>query len=129
MPRPRPPYLRFDASRKFPWYVQKPGSKKHRIREQYGTEAFDEAYRKAIDAIATARAAAPAPRAAGGSLEWGWALYKTESADWKQLSRATRRQRENIMKKVLATAGAAKISDIDRATIEAGVERRAHTPF
>jgi site-specific recombinase XerC len=56
-------------------------------------------------------------------------LYKTEAAEWKALSRATRRQRENIMKHVLAKSGAEKITKVDRAAIVAGVDRRKHTPF
>lgn len=129
MPRPRPPYLRYDASRKFPWYVQKPGSKKHRIREQYGTDAFDDAYRAAIDAIAQAKAAAPKITAEGGSLEWGWLLYRVESAEWKRLSSATRRQRENIMRHVIANGGAAKIGAVDRGSIVAAIDAQSATPF
>jgi integrase len=132
MPRPRPRYLHKDKSRhgKTVWYVRKgKRGKKYRLRAEYGSAEFDEQYKAAIDAIAEKAKAAPKPDAPGGSLQWGWLIYKAESADWKGLSRATRRQRENIMKGVLATGGAARIPTIDQNAIQAGVDRRMHTPF
>jgi integrase len=45
------------------------------------------------------------------------------------LSAATRRQRENIFKHVLASAGNERLTDISRKHIVAGRERRASTPF
>jgi integrase len=131
MPRPRPQYLHKDTSRHGTdrWYVGKgKHGKKHRIREVYGTPEFQAAYDAALQAIANERTATPAPKSDGGTLEWGWLLYKT-SAEWKALSRATRRQRENIMVHVLANGnGAEKITKVDNAAIVAGVERRKHTP-
>ena len=57
----------------------------------------------------------------------GVAAYK-QSASWQSKSKATRRQRENIMKHVLASAGSHPLSIIDDAAISEGVDRRARTP-
>lgn len=127
MPRPRPPHLQRGVSRhgKPYWFVQtKRGAPKIRIREEYGTPAFDAAYHAAITNQ-------PAPKreikANKGTLEWAWLLYK-QSASWQSKSNATRRQRENIMKHVLASAGSNPLSDIDSIAISEGVDRRASTP-
>jgi integrase len=128
MPRPRPPYLHPARSRhgKLVWYVRKGArAKKIRIRGEYGSPEFMAAYQAAI-------ANAPAPKtteikAANGTLEWAWLLYR-QSASWQSKSNATRRQRENIMHHVLASAGSRPLKDINRAAIRDGVDRRAKTP-
>src|SRR3546814_14996664 len=61
------------------------------------------------------------------SLEWLVTRYR-ETTDWSALSQATRRQRDNIFKHVLETAGREHYSKITQATIIAGKERRASTP-
>jgi len=128
MPRPRPPHLQRGTTRhgKIIWFVQmKRGAPKIRIREEYGTPEFDAAYQAAV-------ANAPAPKkpeikASKGTLEWAWLLYK-QSASWQSKSKATRRQRENIMKHVLKSAGSEPLSSIDSVAISEGVDRRAKTP-
>jgi hypothetical protein len=52
-----------------------------------------------------------------------------ESGSWATLSLATRRQRENIFLHVLKTAGDKPFIKITTAAINAGLERRAKTPF
>jgi integrase len=47
---------------------------------------------------------------------------------WAALSAATRRQRENIFRQVVETAGTQQIARITSATIVAGRERRQQTP-
>jgi len=72
----------------------------------------------------------PRPRRgapAAGSLGWLIARYR-ETTTWLRLSEATRRQRENIFKGVLATAGTEPYTKITETTILAGRERRAKTP-
>ena len=54
-------------------------------------------------------------------------LYRQSSA-WRTLSTATRRQRDNIFRKVLETAGKERIASISQKAIFAGYERRAATP-
>jgi integrase len=128
MPRPRPPRLQRGVSRhgKVVWFVQtKRGAPKIRIHGVYGSDEFNAAYDAAV-------ANQPAPKkpeikASKGTLEWAWLLYK-QSASWQSKSKATRRQRENIMKHVLASAGSHPLSIIDDAAISEGVDRRARTP-
>jgi integrase len=62
-------------------------------------------------------------------LEWAWQLYRQSAAWQSAISAATRRQRENIMKHVLATAGSNPLSAITGGAIREGVDRRAKTPF
>jgi integrase len=130
MSRPRPPHLQRHKTRhgKFVWYFQIGSGPLVRIKHDFGTPEFDKAYQE----IATSygRTIVPKIRAATGTLEWAWLSYK-DSGAWKGLSKPTRRQRENIMKNVLAEEGTAtaKITDIDEQTIRDGVERRMHTPF
>ena len=64
-----------------------------------------------------------AGKAARGSLEWLWMLYRQTNA-WTDLSMATRRQRENIMRGVLKTAGNKPLSSITGAAIKQGIDRR-----
>jgi integrase len=61
-------------------------------------------------------------------LAWLIARYR-DSSGWTGLSLATRRQRENILKQVIATAGTDRYKKFTEATIAAGRDRRARTPF
>lgn len=127
MPRSRPPYLHRQISRhgRPVWYVRKGDGDRGRIRirEEYGTPAFMAAYNAAV--------AGEAPRAANKprvqSLAWLIERYR-ESVSWHDLSTATRRQRENIFKRAIATSGNEPYTAITRATIMAGMERRRETP-
>lgn len=124
MPRNRPPHLQRERTRhgKVVWVVRVGRGPRVRIREEYGTEPFWEAYRAAVSGAPRLSA-----RAGKGSLAWLIAQYR-ESSAWLALSAATRRQRENIFKGVLATAGGDPASQITSKTIKAGIERRKHTP-
>jgi integrase len=125
MPRPNPPHLQSDPSRHGTprWYVRKGKGPRIRIHEEYGTPEFWEAYRAAL--VGTAPPAKG--RAAKGSLRWLVEQYR-QSAVWLILSAATRRQRENIFKGALATAGQDPANQITDKAIKAGIERRQHTP-
>jgi integrase len=61
------------------------------------------------------------------SLQWLVARYR-ETTAWSNLSVATRRRRENILKGVIETAGDEPYARIATSTIEAGRDRRAKTP-
>jgi integrase len=131
MPRPRPPYLHRQKTRhgKLIWVVRKGArGKKIQIRAEFGTPEFDTAYQAAVVASASPPQS-PKIRASNGTLGWAWLLYKQSAAWQSAISKATRRQRENIMKHVLATAGAQPLSAINAAAIREGVDRRAATPF
>lgn len=129
MPRPRPPHLHRTKNRHGTpvWYVQvKRGAPKIRIREEYGTPAFDAAYLAAITSAPKVKK--PEIRASKGTLEWAWMLYKQSGAWQNAISNATRGQRENIMKHVLKSAGSEPLSSIDDVAINEGINRRAKTP-
>lgn len=124
MPRPRPPRLQRHKTRhgKFVWYVRLGRGPLVRIRAEFGTLEFEAAYQAAVNGerqpVRTARA---------GTLAWLLERYR-ETGAWSALSRATRRQRENIFKHVLETAGGEPFSAISERVIVAGRERRRATP-
>jgi len=60
-------------------------------------------------------------------LQWLYDRYR-ESSAWSDLSLATRRQRENILKGVMAKAGGEPYGAIKASDIEAGKDRRRDTP-
>jgi integrase len=109
------------------WYVRK-GARgpRVRIRAEFGTPEFTTAYEAAI---AGAPSLAPKVKASEGTLGWAWLLYRQSAAWQSAISNATRRQRENIMKHVLETAGSEPLSAITTTAIREGVDRRAKTPF
>jgi integrase len=126
MPRPRPPHLQRQISRhgKQVWYVRIGKGPRTRIRSDFGTPEFDAEYQAAI-------AGTPRPRkdaAGAGTLGWLIERYRETSA-WTNLSLATRRQRENILKHVLESGGRQPLVSITRAAIVAGRDRRNSTPF
>jgi hypothetical protein len=126
MPRPRLPNLHREMTRhgKAVWYVREGKGQRVRIKAEFGTPEFKAEYQAALSGAG----ATVAPLKGGnGSLAWAMGLYRQSSA-WGALSPATRRQRENIIVKVLDTAGTAPLSGITRSVIVAGRERRAKTP-
>jgi len=125
MPRPRPPYLQRHVTRHGAviWYVKPPGGARVRVRGEYGSAPFMEAYRAAMSGEAL-----QSPKTPGnGSLAWLAARYR-ETARWASLSPATKRQGENILKHVLAASGDVQASQISRKHIMAGIDRRRATP-
>ena len=128
MPRPRPPFLHKEISRhsKTVWYVRVGRGPRIRIREVYGTPEFEAAYKAAVSGE---NSYSPMLRKPGaGSLAHAIRLYRG-SSEWLNLSKATRRQRDNIFERIVKSpAGAEKLTDITRATIFAGRNRRAATP-
>jgi integrase len=129
MPRPRPPRLQRGVSRhgKVVWFVQtKRGAPKIRIHGEYGSPAFEAAYR---DAIAGRGLSAERPvTARGGTLAWLWMLY-CQTGAWTNLKAPTCKQRENIMMHVIRSAGDKPLSVIDKVAVIDGIDRRAATPF
>ena len=125
MPRPRPPHLRLEKTRhgRRVWYLRLGNGPRIRIKGEYGTPEFEAAYQAAL------RGEQPAsvPAARSGSLAWLISRYREVGA-WRSLSPATRRQRENIFKHVIRSAGTSSYRDITKATIVAGRDRRAATP-
>lgn len=126
MPRPRPPHLQREVTRhgRGAWYVRVGKGPRIRLSAEYGSPEFDAAYRAALEG----KRPATSGQARSGSLHWLIEQYR-ESSAWRGYSLATRRQRENIFKQVIASAGHQPFSKITEATIVAGRERRRDTPF
>jgi len=127
MPKPRPPHLWRVRTRhgRMVWYVcTQRGGKRIRINHEYGTPEFEAAYQGALNGAAPS----PPSKTTAGSVAWLIARYR-ETTDWTGLSLATRRQRENIFRQVIENAGKKPYSAITAATITAGRDRRAKTPF
>jgi integrase len=106
------------------WYVRVGKGPRARIKAPFGSPEFDVEYQAAI-------AGTPKPKkgkAEVGTLAWLIERYR-ETAAWTGLSIATRRQRENIFRQVIETAGRKPLSVITEKTIAAGVDRRGSTPF
>ena len=119
MPYPRPPYLQREVTRydKTVWYVRR---ERHgpriRLKAEYGTEKFWQEYQEALSGLLRPQ---DNKKVAAGSLAWLVERYRETSA-WTDLSLATRRQRENILRHVLETAGTQQASKITKAHIVEG---------
>lgn len=125
MPRRRPPHLQREKTRHglMTWYVRIGKGKRVRIRAEFGTPEFDTEYQAAL----AGRPVNAKPSEDVRSLAWLIARYR-ETTAWGVLSMATRRQRENIFKHVLDSAGHQPYARITEAEIMKGRERRAKTP-
>jgi integrase len=105
------------------WYVRRERhGRRIRLKADYGTEKFWQEYQDALSGLS------PQPtKVAAGTLAWLVERYREVPA-WTDLSPATRRQRENILRHVLDKAGDQPISKITRAHIVDGRDRRKATP-
>jgi integrase len=126
MPRPRPPHLHRETTRhgKAVWYVRVGKGPRIRLKSKYGTPQFDADYQAAINGEGPAEKKVTRT----GSFEWLIARYR-ETPGWLALSLATRRQRENILRQVIESAGHKPFVAITEASIAAGRDRRGKTPF
>ena len=126
MPRPRPPHLHRQVTRhgKTVWYVRIGRGPRVRIRAGFGTPEFDVEYYAAITARPRV-SSKDAPPAC--TMAWLIERYR-ETPAWRDLSLATREQREAIFGHVIKTAGTQPFAQITRATIIAGRDRRHATP-
>jgi integrase len=124
MPRPRPPHLHREPNRhgNVVWYVRRDHGPRLRLRAEYGSQEFWAQYRAALEG-----AAPPARQPKTNSLRWAIDRYRKSSA-WAGLANATRRQRENIFRQVINTAGDVPLREVEGETIRAGRERRAGKP-
>jgi integrase len=124
MPRPRPPHLLRQETRhgRVVWYVRIGKGPRIRIRSAFGTPEFDAEYQAALAGLPTLQRKDTGTEI--GTLAWLIERYR-ETTAWTGLSLATRRQRENILKHVIETAGRQPIDRITRATIVTGRDRRA----
>jgi integrase len=126
MPRPRPPHLRHETTRhkKRVWYVRVGDGPRIGLKGDYGTEEFWLQYHAAVNGERPVQRS----KASAGSLEWLIDRYR-ETPAWLSLSLATRKQRENILRQVIESAGRSSYRGITREHIAAGRDRRGKTPF
>lgn len=122
--------------RKLPLYVLRERSRHGRVmfffrfgkgpRTRLPDPRADNFHAEYLKALATVTG--PQKRIVGnGSLEWLVARYR-ETATYQGLSDATRKQRDNIFKGILAKSGAEPFKSITRKSIVAGRDKRASTP-
>lgn len=98
-----------------------------RIREQFDTAEFWEAYRDAVAGKAPPTKASK-PENKTGSLAWLTARYMA-SSDWSnEISQATRKQRGAIFRAVNAKIGDKPFAAVTKAKIIDGRERRKDKP-
>lgn len=124
MPRKLPPYVSKERTRhnKVVFYFRRGKSRRTRL-PSIADPAFDEVYNIAL----LNTSAAPVRRSQRGTLAWLIERYK-ETTAYSDLSKATRRQRNNIFQHVMEDAGSVDCRSITRAHIVAGRERRRDTP-
>jgi integrase len=106
------------------FYVRRGKGPRIRVRGDYGSPEFEEAYFAAVAGERTPSKTS----AAAGSLAWLIDCYK-DSASWLMLSPATKSQRSNIYKVVCRFSGDVQFASVTRDHIIAGRDRRRHTPF
>jgi integrase len=121
------PHLHREVTRhgKVKWFARVGGSSRGprvQLKAAYGTDEFWHEYQTALASVSQRR---KAPHQ--GSLAWLLELYR-ETTAWTRLSEATRRQRDNIFKHVVDTAGKEPFAKITTATMMAARDRRADTP-
>lgn len=110
---------------KWVWYVRMPGQKKVRIRAEPNTPEFKAEYERAR--FGGEPITEPTAKAKSGTLDWLWQRYKDSSA-WRALSKATQKQRMNIMGHVLAKSGDWAVENVKRANIAATRDAKRDTP-
>lgn len=125
MPRPRPKHLhrQFTRHGKPVWYVRAGKGKRTRIKAPFGTPEFDAEYQAAI----TGEPLAATSPVKSASLKWLYERYRETSA-WRDLSLATRRQRENILSHVMKASGSEPFIAITKKHVTDGRDRRSATP-
>jgi len=108
------------------YYFRRGKGKRTRLPDPFtDKEAYDTAYRAALDSRP------PPPHRGGiapGTIAWLIEQYSQNVAYTNKFSPATRRQRDNIFKGVLAKTGAMPIHLMDADRIKAGLAQRASTP-
>jgi integrase len=126
MERPRPPYLIKKKGWKGQtvWYYWKRPGPQIRIRGDYGSREFWLEYEAAAQGD---KKEAPAIRKPTASLAWLLDRYR-ETTDWLQLSEATRRQRDNIFKRILTANPKLSFGDVDKKLIVDTREAKKATP-
>lgn len=124
VPRKLPPYLNRERTRHgvIAWYVRRDHGPRIRLKADYDTAEFWEEYRAALEGRRPA-----AKKARAQTLAWAIERYMASSA-WAALKPATRKQRGNIYRAVIKTAGDDPLALFTEEAIVNGRERRTATP-
>lgn len=119
------PYLQRETSRhgKSVWYVRIGDGPRLRVLGDYGTPEFTEAHKAAVAKLMGGAAPEARRKPQTGTLAWLAARYRETDA-WATLSPATRRQRDNIFKHLLAASGDIPYGEITRKDITATIDKR-----
>lgn len=125
MPRKRPVFIVREKNRhgNWRWYFRRKGHPRVRLPDEYGTEAFWQAYYAAL-------AGKPAPSMKGpakGTLEWLVRRYKA-SGHYAGLSIGSRLARDGIYRRVCDKSGHIDFRRITRKKIQEAMDDRAATP-
>ncbi len=128
MPKKIPPYVSKERSRhgQVRYYFRRKHGKRIRLPDLYD-KAFDEAYMRALKWGAKKPKPESEKPTKSNSLRWLLMQYRV-SGNYLALSRATRKQQDNIFKHVLDSAGDVPYKSISRKHIIEGRERRKDTP-
>lgn len=122
-----PPYVYRERSRHGRWvlYFRRGKSRRIRLPDDPKSPEFETAYQAALtgEAITAASPVQASPQ----SLRWLIDRYR-ESAVWRQLAPATRRERELIFLNAVKKASNPSFAAISRADIQFAVDDRADTP-
>ena len=106
------------------WVVRVGKGPRTRMRAPYGSAEFLAAYHAAISSPAAVRGKRKPEE---DTFEWLWELYRKSPA-WAELSPATKKQRENLMKLAIERAGDQPLEVWNRKFIIASRDARAKTP-
>jgi integrase len=123
MPRNLPKYVNVHRTASGVYYYFRKGKGKRVPLPAPNADDFDKEYLAALNAVS-----GPEKKKAGaGNLEWLIKRYR-ETGAYAVLSKATRRQRDNIFKGVVAKAGSVPYKSITRKSVINGREDRSATP-
>ncbi len=127
MPKRRLPYVLRESSRhgRMRWYFRKGKGKRVRLPDEYGSPEFLEAYNAALTQKQLVHSHRTVPQ---DCLEWLVRQWKL-SSDWENASKATKRQRDNILRHVLDSASSMPFREVTKHHIKQGMDDRRHTPF
>lgn len=104
------------------WYFRMGHGKRTRLPGEFGSPEFMDAYRAALTGKEPEKAR-PDPR----TLAWLFAEWR-RSSNWGSTAVSTRRQRENVLRRVIAANPKAPFAEITSDHIRAGREARKDTP-
>ena len=125
MPRKLPPFVQRERTRhgKVVFYFRRGTGKRTRLPSITDPD-FQTAYESALRGVTPKPSYKPAPPQ---TLRWLIERYM-ESAAWRSLSLATRKQRGNIFQQSIRVSGNVPFADVSRVHIERAIDKRAETP-